>query len=403
VKASQWRAGGITFAIALALLGLFFRDAIFGVPVAVREVTRSDIVRTVVASGRVVNPQRVSIAALVTETVARVPVQEGQSVRRGDVLVELDDRDERAAIAQAEAAVAQAEAKVRQLREAVLSAARLALGQAEANHRLARTQFERYRDLKAKGYISQAALDDATRNLDVAASQLDAARVAVRTHAPGGADYEMAQSALVAAQAGLDIARTRLAQTVVAAPADGVLIARNVERGDVVQPGKALMVLAPNGETQVVVDIDEKHLAELKRGQLALVSADAYPNGRFEAELFYINPGIDAVRGSVEVKLRVREPPDYLRQDMTVSVDIEVAARKAALVAPADCVFDAASGHPWVLALVDGRAVRKDVMLGIRGGGQVEITSGAQDGDRLVPVTAGVAPGRRIRVVTAAS
>ena len=121
----------------------------------------------------------------------------------------------------------------------------------------------------------------------------------------GGADFEMAQTALQQARAGLAAAKARLAQTSIVAPTDGVLIGRNVEPGDVVQPGKELMVLAPAGETQIVVQVDEKNLAQLKLGQKALASADAYPHERFDAELFYINPGIDALRGSVEVKLRV--------------------------------------------------------------------------------------------------
>lgn len=403
MKPSHWRAGGLALAVALSALGFLFRDAILGAPVAARDVVRGDLVQTVVASGRVVNPQRVSVAAVVTETVARIPVQEGQAVRRGDLLIELDDRDERAAITQAETAVGQGEAKLRQIRESALPAARHALAQAEANQKVARSQFERYRDLKAQGYVSQAALDDATRNVDVAASQLAAARVAVQANEPGGADYEMAQTALSAARAGLETARVKLQQTVIVAPADGVLIARNVERGDVVQPGRTLMVLAPTGETQIVVDIDEKHLARLEPGQRALVSADAFPNQRFAAQLFYINPGIDAVRGAVEVKLRVPDPPPYLRQDMTVSVDIEVAARKSVLVAPADCVFDAAGSRPFVLAIADGRAVRRDVTLGVRGEGRVEITSGVQEGERLVPVTAGVTAGQRVRAAAPSS
>ena len=96
-------------AIAIVAAGVFaFRDAIFGAPVDVREVVRGDIVQTVVASGRVMTPQRVSVGAVITERVARIPVDEGQSVHGGDVLIVLDDRDERAAVAQAQAAVEQA-------------------------------------------------------------------------------------------------------------------------------------------------------------------------------------------------------------------------------------------------------------------------------------------------------
>jgi HlyD family secretion protein len=395
----RWGTRAALLLAVLAVLGFVFRNLIFGAPVEVREVTRGEIVQTVVASGRVMTPLRVSVSAVITERVARIPVDEGQSVPRGSVLIALDDRDERAAVAQAQATVEQAEAKLRQMREVGLPSAEQGLLQAEANLRLARQQYERNQDLTAKGFISQSALDDSKRNLDVAESQLKAARLQVQTNAPNGSDYLMAKTALAQARAALASADARLEQTVIRAPTDGVLIAREVEAGDVVQPGKELMVLAPAGETQIVVQIDEKNLSQLKLGQKALASADAYPHERFAAELFYINPGIDALRGSVEVKLRVPDPPPYLRQDMTVSVDIEVARRADKLVAPADTVFDAAGAHPWVLAVAGHRATKKPVTLGLKGEGRVEIREGVVPGDRLIAAAAGIAPGQRVRVV----
>ena len=132
-------------------VGYLLRDAILGAPVDVREVTRGDLVATVVASGRVTTPQRVSIGAVITERIVRIPVQEGQTVRRDDLLIALDDSDERAAVAQAQAAVAQAEARLRQLREVGLPAAAESLRQAEANVRLARQQYDRNTELKSQG------------------------------------------------------------------------------------------------------------------------------------------------------------------------------------------------------------------------------------------------------------
>ena len=384
--------------IAVAAVGYFLRNPILGTPVAVQEVVRGELVQTVVASGRVITPQRVSVGAVLTEWVKRIPVEEGQTVHNGDVLIELDSRDEQAAVAQAEAAVAQAEAKLRQLREVGLPAATESLVQAEANRKLASQQYDRNVELKAKGFISDSALDDAKRNVDVAGSQLKAARLQVASNSPAGSDFRMAETALTQARAARVAANARLEQTVIRAPADGVLIGRNVEPGDVVQPGKELMALAPVGETQIVVQIDEKNLAQLRLGEKAIASADAYSRERFPAELFFINPGIDALRGSVEVKLRVPDPPNYLRQDMTVSVDIEVARRADTLVAPAEAVFDAGSPHPWVLAAVDGRAAKKPVTLGLRGSGRVEILDGAVAGEALIPATAGIAPGQRVRV-----
>src|SRR4029079_10268914 len=118
-----------------------------------------------------------------------------------------------------------------------------------------------------------------------------------------GSDYALAEAAFVQAQASAQAARARAGYATIAAPADGTLIARAVEVGDVVQPGKVLMTLSPAGRAQLVVDIDEKNLRLLAIGQKALASADAYPQQRFAAELVYINPGVNAQTGAVEVKL----------------------------------------------------------------------------------------------------
>jgi HlyD family secretion protein len=99
------------------------------------------------------------------------------------------------------------------------------------------------------------------------------------------------------------------------------------------------------------------------------------------------------------VKLRVPEPPQYLRQDMTVSVDIEVARSPGALALPAEAVRDATGASPWVLLVEDSRAVRRPVQLGLRGTGWVEIRSGLKPGDRVVPAGAPIRPGQRLRAV----
>jgi HlyD family secretion protein len=403
ISLRRWIKRSLLIALVLAVAGYFLRNVILGTPVTTYEATRSDLVQTVVASGRIMTPQRVSVGAVITGRVVRIPVKEGQSVKRGEVLIELDDDDERAAVAQSRGAVAQAEARMRQLREVGLPAAEQALVQAQANLTQARQQFERAKELKAKGFVSEAALDDARRNLDVAESQLRAAKLQVETNRPAGSDFALAQTALAQARANLGVAQAKLDQTVIRALVDGTLIARNVEPGNVVQPGKELMVLAPAGETQVVVQIDEKNLAQLKLGQQALASADAFPKERFAAELVYINPGIDALRGSVEVKLRVPKPPDYLRQDMTISVDIEVARSAATVVVPADAVRDANSAQPWVLAVDGWRARRRAVKLGLKGDGRIEVLEGVAPGDRLISAANGtVREGQRVRATAPA-
>ena len=393
--------------LALGVLGVLvfaLRNVILGKPVEAFEAVRGDLVQTVVASGRIITPQRLSVGAVITEHVARIPVQEGQRVRRNDVLIELQDRDERAALAQAQASVAQADAKLRQLREVALPAAEQTLVQAQATALQARQQFDRMKTLRDRGFVVQSQLDDAQRALDIAESQLRAARLQVETNKPTGSDYAMAQTALDQARANLRAAQVKLEQTVIKAPVDGILIARNVEVGDVVQPGKDLMALAPAGETQVDVMIDERQLSRLALGLKAIGSADAFPSQRFAAELIYINPAVDPLRGTVEVKLRVPDPPAYLVQDMTASVDIEVARRADTIYVPTETVRDANGAKPWVLAIRGFRAVRQPVKLGLRGDSRIEILDGVEAGDELIPATnALVKAGQRVRPVAPAS
>jgi HlyD family secretion protein len=391
----------LTVAVVAAIAAWFL---VFDKAVAVYTVARGDLVQSVVASGQVITPQRASIAAEVTGRVARVPVDEGQAVERNQVLVELDQTDERAALAQARAALAQAEAKLGYIADYSLPAARQALRQAQANLTQAELAYKRTSDLVALNFVSHAQLDDARRNLDVAQSQVRAAELQVASERSGGSDFNVAEMARREAQTAIAVAQAKLDATVIRAPANGVLIARDVEPGDVAQAGKELLVLAPTGETQIVVNIDEKNLGKLAIGQPARVSADAFPTDSFPADLFYVNPGIDPVRGAVQVKLRVPKPPAYLRQDMTVSVDIEVAHRTGVLTVPVDAVHDVATPRPWVLVVRKQRAVRQPVTLGMRGDTAVEIRSGVVAGEALVPVTnAVVVAGQRVRLAHAKS
>jgi len=397
IRTRRWRVlAGFGVLVAAGYL-LFIELA--GPKVQVAKVARRDVVQSVVASGRVATPNRVDVGSQIVATVAEVPVEEGQVVKAGQMLISLQASEARAEAKQAEVAVAQAEARLRQLRELQLPVADQTLRQAEANLANARIQFERNRRLYESGFVGRSVLDDAQRNLEVAQTQVDSARKQVETAQPAGSDTALALTALEQARANLQAARARLDYTTIRSPADGVLIARDVERGHVVQPGKVLMVLAPKGETQIVLQIDERNLAKLKLGQRALASADAYANEKFSAELVYINPGIDAQRGTVEVKLRVADPPAYLRQDMTVSVDIEIERHAAALTLPAEAVHDAAGASPWVFLVRDGKATRRAVRLGLRGEGSVEILDGLAEGDLVVHSGNAIRAGERLRPV----
>jgi HlyD family secretion protein len=372
-----------------------------GPKVQVGTVLRKDFVQTVVASGHVEAPHRVDIGAQITGTVARVPVAEGQVVRAGEVLIELEAAELHAAERQAVVAVTQAQARVRQLREVQGPVAEQAVRTARANLENARSQQLRSEELFQKGFIGAAAVEDARRTVELADAQLRTAQKQLDTAGASGSDFALAQAAVAQAEASLEAARARARYAVIAAVADGTLIARDVEAGDVVQPGKVLMTLSPAGRVQLVVDIDEKNLRLLALGQKAVASADAYPQQRFAAELAYINPGVNAQTGAVEIKLDVPSPPPYLKQDMTVSVDIEVARRAQALLVPVDAVHDATGASPWVQRVENNRATRRDVRLGLSAAGFSEVLDGLREGDAVLPSSAGVNDGARVRATPA--
>ncbi|WP_342620899.1 efflux RND transporter periplasmic adaptor subunit [Rhodoferax sp. GW822-FHT02A01] len=392
----RWRH----IAAALALLAVVYFAVTWwlGPKVNVETVVRHDFVQSVVASGHVESPHRVDIGSQITATVTRVPVNEGDSVTAGTLLIALANSELQATERQADLAVIQAQGKLRQLQEVQAPVAEQALRQAQSSLDNANASYRRNQDLFKQGFIGQAALDDSRKAAELADAQFHSAQKQLETTGKSGSDYALALSAVEEARAAADAAHARAKYALVRSPLDGTLIGRSVEVGDVVQPGKVLMTLSPKGKTQVVVAIDEKNLHLIRLGQKAVVSADAYPQQKFEAQLVYINPGVNAQTGAVDVKLDVPQPPEVLRQDMTVSVDIEVARRPRALMLPASTVRDAESAAPWVLRVQDGRAAKVLVQIGLRSGSMLEALQGVQEGDLLVSGSPSVKPGDRVRV-----
>lgn len=395
-------AGAAVLAVVL-LAGWATPRWFAGPRIPAEQLAPRDFVVSVVASGHVEAPHRVTIGSVVMGTVRRIPVAEGQVVRPGQVLVELEADDWRAAAAQADAGVGQAEARLRQVGEVDAPVASQALRQAEVSLDNARRQQARQAALLAQGFIGPAAMDDADKAVALATAQVAAARAQDRATRPEGAELAIARTALAQARGAASAAHAQLAHATLTAPVAGTLIARNVEPGSVVSPGAALMVLSPSGPVQVVVDIDERDLHLLSVGQAARASADAYADRTFDARVAYINPAVDAQRGSVEVKLDVDAPPAWLAQDMTVSVDIRVAERTHVLVVPLDALHDADTPRPWVLRVEAGRARRVDVAPGLRGAGRVEITRGLASGDLVLARAGDAGEGDRVRAVVAAA
>ena len=389
-----WQAA---LGVAVLLAGWAGWRALRGPVVPVVPVARQALAQRVVASGKVLAPARIQLAALGLSQVSRVAVEEGDHVAAGQLLVQLDDAEARANLSQARAAVALAAARVEQVADVSARLAGEALRQAELRLDQAGAKLRRTEQSAAAGSASEAELDDARKARDLAASQLASARAQARAAAVSGADQRAASAALDQARGAERAAETRLAQTRIVAPAGGVVVSRQVEPGDVVQAGKPLLVVARDGDTRLTVQPDEKNLALLRVGQPATASADAFPDRAFPAVVDWIAPAVDPARGTVEVKLRVPSPPPFLLPDMTVSVNVETGREDGALVVPSDAVRDA-GGEPYVLVLRDGRVARQPVKLGMRGVGFVQVVSGLAAGEPVVaPGAPPIQPGARAR------
>lgn len=363
-------------------------------------VRAAPLVQQLQFSARVAARQRVDVGATVTGRVAAVLVAEGDGVRPGQPLVQLEDSELRAALAQAQASERQAVARMAGLRSSGRSGAQAGVAQAEAMLRAAQDDLTRTGQLLASGFVSEARLQDAQRALAVAQAQLDAARAQRQANTDQGSDVTQAQAQLALASAGTQAALARLAQAQVLAPADAKVLLRAVEPGQIVQPGRALLTLALAGPTQLEAPVDERYLRELRPGQPASVQADAFPGQPFDATLRSIAPLVDAQRGAVTVKFEVAQPPAFLREDMTLSIAVRTAQRASALALPLAALRQAAGGGDAVWLAQDGRVQARPVQLGLRTLDQVEVTQGLAAGDQVL-VGPAPAPGQRVRTTPA--
>lgn len=359
--------------------------------------TAADIQTSVVASGRVLPPARVDIGATITGRVESVRVREGVRVAADEILVELEQRELNAAVAQARAAVSRAQARVASVKTLALPTAQAAQQQAAANMAVAEREASRARELVAKGFVSQSRLDDTERQLYVARSQLASARAQTGAQGTSGAEAQQAQSQLLEAEAALGVAQAKLAQTTIRAPGTGVVLERVIEPGDIAQPGRRMLTLALDGPARLIVQVDEKNLPLIKQGAVATAAADAFPDERFAAVVNYISAGIDAARGTVELRLDVAQPPALLKSDMTVAIDLPGPLLQQTIMLPADAVRQLQTDAPWVLVVRDGAAVRLAVRIGLQTQGRVAIASGLQSGAQVI-MNRDIDAGARVRV-----
>jgi len=354
------------------------------------QVSSMPLVQTVVATGRIVAVSRTEIGSEVAGVVLERLVQEGQQVAAGDLLLVLSADEITAQVRQAEAELAELVSSNRPQAAVDLANAEVALAQASRN-------VERRRELAAISAISDEEMEQAIQVQKQARNDLENARLKAKALSTGGVEEDLLRARIAALQAQLN-------KTQVRSKVSGTILTRNVEIGELVQPGQSLFTIALDGNTEIRVPLDERNLSSLEVEQQAVAIADAYPDKPFPVHISFIAPSIDPQRGTVEVRLAVDPIPEFLRQDMTVSVNIETDRRAKALVVPNDALANVKKDNADVLLLRNGQVQRQQVRLGLRGLSASEVLSGLSAGDEiLVDATASLADGARVRTIQQAA
>lgn len=348
------------------------------------------LVQTVVATGRVVAVSNTDIGSEISGVVLERRVAEGEQVAAGDLLLVLSSDDVADQVRQAEAELAELISSTRPQAAVDLANAEVALAQADRN-------VERRRELAAISAISDEEMEQAIQAQAQARNNVENARLRANALSSGGVEEDLLRARIAALQAQLNKAQVH-------SKVSGTILTRNVEVGDLVQPGQSLFTIALDGKTEIRVPLDERNLSRLALQQPAVAIADAYPDKPFPVRISFIAPSIDPQRGTVEVRLSVDPVPDFLRQDMTVSVNIETDQRAKALVIPNDALANVKEDSAEVLLLRDGQVQRQRVRLGLCGLSASEVLSGLSAGDEiLVDATVSLADGKRVRTALQAA
>jgi membrane fusion protein YbhG len=300
----------------------------------------------------------VNVTSRIATRIAKVNVREGDVVKQGDVLVELECAEAEAGVAEAAARLAAAEASLQASHATFRSAERNAaaargnitaadsqLAALEAQEKLARVERERAESLLRQGASTVAAADDARSRHDTLLSQLAAQRASAGMARDQAGALRSTGSAsraqALAARSNVEVERAAVARAEVTArecsltaPRDGMVSSRNLEPGEAVQPGSVILSLTDVSEARTRFYLPNDDLAAAAPGRKVHVVADAYPGQTFDGTIFYVSPRAEFTPRNVQtrqdrerlvyaVEVRIPNADMRLRSGMPVEVTIE--------------------------------------------------------------------------------
>ncbi|MGC8991626.1 MAG: efflux RND transporter periplasmic adaptor subunit, partial [Verrucomicrobiia bacterium] len=354
------------------------------------KVERGNIARSVVAVGHVEPRSKVEIKSKANGIIQALLVDEGDQVKEGQVLAELDKEYLEAQVRGAKAALESAQANL----EAAIAAERKARIEAE-NPELdfARREYERVQALFEQRIASQQQLDEAARQFKAASKRQQLLEAAVGC---ASAQVAQARANVAGAQAALDRATEDLKHATIRSPISGVVLSRNTEVGDAVSSilnlGSAATLIMTLGDLSSVYvrgEIDESEVGRIKEGLPVRTTIESYPGEQFAGTVTRIAP-MGREQNNVttfEVRVSIPNPEGKLRVNMSANAEIVLEERTGVLLVPELAVVYDKEKHPWVqVADASEKAgFRKvPVVIGISNGQKAEVIEGASESVQLV-------------------
>jgi membrane fusion protein (multidrug efflux system) len=229
----------------------------------------------------------------------------------------------------------------------------------------------------------KAQVDRLEADRDLATQALRRTRELMERNASSAADLERAEAAARSAEAQLELQRVRLERTVVRAPFAGVVGARLVSLGDYVTSATALTTLQTVDPQRATFAVPERYAERLAVGQGVTFTVAALPDREFSGTVDFVDPRVQLPARTITIKARVRNPDRALKPGMFIEAALAAEVRPGAVVVPEDAVLPL-GGADYVWAVVDGKATRRQVTLGVRIPGFVEVREGVSAGEQVV-------------------
>lgn len=353
---------------------------------------KRDLPRFFEATGSLAGDQQTDVAPQTSGKVVAVGVEIGSPVRRGQMLVRLDDAELKLRVDQAATQVEQAKAAVRQAEEKIglrpgqsfdpnrvaeVAAARVALDLAEKN-------LSRAEKLIESGDVSRSFYDDARARRDQLKEQYDVQLAQARQNYAG---VEVARTNVANAQAQLALARKNLSYAIIPSPIDGFVAERTADLGEYVSPQQKVATIVRTNPLRIKIDIPEQAIPEVKVGQSVSATTSAWPDRNFAGRVARIAPNVSATSRTLTVEAEIDNSGGALKPGQFATVRILQERAVPAVLVPSRAIVTEA-GVSRVFVIKDGRAEQRLVQLGQADGDLTEVKTGVA-ADELV-ATSGI-------------